>query len=328
MFIDSRILRSAILLALVVIVGVSGYVLIEGWSFVDAVYMTVITVTTVGYDEVRPLSTQGRVSSIFFMVGGVAVVLYILTITMQAVVEGQILTTLVRRRRMKARWSGLNQHFILCGYGRVGTEVARILLGEGVQVVAVDLNPEAIVRAEESGLLFVQGDGTRDEILQSAGIDSARGLVAALPNDSDNVYVTLTAKGLNPSLTIVARSTDPDSFEKLRMAGADQVVSPQAVGGRRLALSALRPRAVDFLDTVFDTSDSSIRLAEVEVPDGSPHAGSTVSQFHTATGAQVLAIVRQSGELAVSPEGGTVIEPGDSVMLVGRDSRLRELEVE
>ena len=225
MQVKGRIIKSAVALAVVTLTGTVGYTLVEGWTVFDSVYMTIVTITTVGYEEVNPLSTAGRVFSMLLMVGGVGVMLYILTATVQTVVEGEIVSAFVRRRRMKARWTGLNRHFIVCGFGRVGQEVVRALAREKVQLVVVDANPEAIALADEQGLLYVQGDATLNETLKTAGISNARGLVTALGQESDNVLVTLSAKALNHGVTVVARSASPEAAEKLQMAGADRVAT-------------------------------------------------------------------------------------------------------
>ncbi len=231
--------RSLLTLAILVAIGIAGYMLIEGWPLLDAAYMTFLTFTTVGFAEVRPLSQEGRVFTIFIMVGGVGVMLYILTSAVHMVVDQEALRNLVRRHAMRTRISRLNGHYIVCGFGRVGRAVALKLQDEGVPLVVIDVAEDAVAEAEESGMLTVHGDPEKDAVLQSAHIEGAAGLIAATGRDVDNVYISLSARGLNAGLHIVARASQPDAEHKLLRAGADQVVSPHTIGGEHMALSAI-----------------------------------------------------------------------------------------
>ena len=243
----SSLARSLITLAVLLAIGISGYMLIEGWSLLDAAYMTILTFTTVGFAEVRPLSQEGRIFTIFTMVAGVGVMLYILTSAVHMVVEQEALRSLVRRHTMRTRISRLSDHYIVCGFGRVGRAVALKLQDEGVQLVVIDIAEDAVAEAEGCSLLTVHGDPARDDVLRSAQIEDASGLIAATGNDVDNVYISLTARGLNPNLHIVARASQPDAENKLVRAGADQVVSPHTIGGEHMALTAIGgpPRSQD-----------------------------------------------------------------------------------
>ena len=234
----SRLTRGVFALAVVVAVGIVGYMVIEGWSLLDAAYMTIITLTTVGHEEVHPLSSTGRIFTILLMVAGVGVTLYVLTSVVNLAVAHEV-GILFRRRKLKTRISKLRGHFIVCGFGRVGRVVASTLQGESAPVIVVDKEAEAFTEAEDLGLLYLQGDATRDADLISAQIDKAVGLVAATGDDSENVYITLTARGLNPDLHIVARASRPEAEEKLRRAGANGVGSPYSIGGREMALTAM-----------------------------------------------------------------------------------------
>ncbi len=240
---ETQLARSLFALAVLAVVAIAGYMLIEGWSFLDAAYMTVVTFTTVGYEEVRPLSTAGRVFTMFLMVVGVGVMLYILTSAMHLIVSQELLRSLVRRRRMRKRMEKLSGHYIVCGFGRVGKAVALTLQEQSAALVVVDKDMDALAEAEEHGILCVHGDSTQDEHLLAAHVQEARGLVAATGDDSQNVYVALTARGLNPDLYLVARASRPEAGEKLRRAGADEVVLPHVIGGREMALSALSASA-------------------------------------------------------------------------------------
>ena len=240
----TQLARSLLTLAAVVMLGLAGYMLIEGWSLLDAAYMVVVTFTTVGYEEVHPLSPNGRLFTMLMMVAGVGVMLYILTSVVHMVVEQEVLRSLVRRHRMRTRMARLSGHFIVCGFGRVGRAVAFTLREESVPLIVIDKDEDALADAEEHGLLCVHGDPTRDADLQSAHVGEARGLVAATGDDAENVYISLTARGLNPDLHIVARASRPDAEDKLRRAGADQVISPYSIGGRHMALAAIERRTM------------------------------------------------------------------------------------
>ena len=218
----SRLTRGVFALAVVVTVGITGYMVIEGWSLLDSASMTILTLTTVGYEEVHLLSSTGRIFTIFLMVA-----------------VAHEVGSLFRRRKLKTRIATLKGHFIVCGFGRVGRVVASTLQGESAPVIVVDNEAEALAEAEDLGLLFLQGDATRDADLISAQIDKAIGLVAATGDDSENVYITLTARGLNPGLHVVARASRPEAEEKLRRAGANGVVSPYSIGGKEMALTAM-----------------------------------------------------------------------------------------
>ena len=314
---SSRATRGGTALLAVLAIGTTGYVVIEGWSVFDAAYMTVVTMTTVGYAEVKPLSQAGRAFNLFVMLGGVGLMLYILTVTVQAVVEDEVLKGLFRRRRMSAKIESLEQHYIVCGYGRVGREIAAVFRGEEASFVVVDTNEAAVEAAEADGILAICGNATHNETLRQAGVDRARGLIAASGSDSDNVVITLTASAMNSGLNIVARADDAETTEKLTMAGAGRVVTPYRIGGRRMALSAIRPMAVDFFDDIVNPSRAGPRISEIEVLQGSPIAGMTVAGFTSANDARVLALCRSDGTILFTPEGGTVIEPGDGAIVLG-----------
>ncbi len=320
----SRLTRGGIALLAVLTAGTTGYMVVEGWGFLDAVYMTVITMTTVGYSEVRPLSEAGRIFNLFVMVGGVGLMLYILSVTVQAVVEDEVLKGLFRRRRMRTKIEALEHHYILCGYGRVGREVAAVFRGEGAPFVVVDASEAAVAAAEDDGIPTIRGNATHNETLRQAGVERARGLIAASGSDSDNVVITLTASAINPGLNIVARADDAETSEKLTMAGAGRVVTPYRIGGRRMAFSAIRPMAVDFFEDIVNPSRAGPRISEVEVLEGSPLAGMTVAKFTEANDMRVLALCKSEGTILFTPESGTVMEPGDGAIVLDMGAGAQE----
>lgn len=237
-----RLARGLLTLVVLVVVGIVGYVVIEGWSVLDSAYMVVLTFTTVGYAEVNPLSSTGRLFNMALMVVGIGVMFYMLTGMVQVVVEQEVLRGIVRRHRMRSQLSRLTGHFIVCGFGRVGRAVAFTLQKESVPLLILDKDEEALTDAQDLGYLYFRGDSTRDADLLAAQVKDARGLVAATGDDAENVYISLTARGLNPDLLIVARASSPDAEDKLRRAGADRVVSPYDIGGRHMAQTAIEAR--------------------------------------------------------------------------------------
>jgi voltage-gated potassium channel len=321
-----RLLFLIAALLAVLTAGAVGYMVIEGWSFLDAIYMTVTTVTTVGFREIHELSDKGRIFTIGLIVFGVGVMLYGLTAMVQYFIEVQWMN-LFGGRRMKERISKLKDHIILCGYGEVGVEVARTLEKEGTPFVAVDTDQQAIARAMVNGHLYIQGDATRDETLSEARIQQARGLVASAGNDADNIFITLSAKGLRPGLFVVARADAREAESKLRRAGADRVIFPLALAGRRLAMLALRPLLVDFVDTTMHSRDRALILEDVKVGQGSPVAGLTLKEGRSCCGGAVfLAVKKRDGNLLTNPPQETLLELGDELIVVGTREQLRSLE--
>ena len=306
--------------------GTAGYMLIEGWSFLDALYMTVTTVTTVGFREIRPLDTGGRIFTIILVLFGVGAAFYILTALVQTVVEGELGLAL-GVRRMKARIDALRDHYILCGFGRVGKEIARELTARRVPFVIVESNAEALARARSGEYLVVDGDASVDATLEEAGVRRARCLLAASDSDSGNTYITLTAKAMNPDLFVVARVGRPANEDKLRRAGADRVISPYLIGGRRMALSALQPIMVDFMDTLIRGRRGEQIMVELEVTPDSALVGISLREaLNLSQGVTVLGLHRRSGgTVTVGPRLDEVLDVGDRLMLLGEEEDLERL---
>jgi voltage-gated potassium channel len=318
--------RLIIAMALVVASGTVGYALIERWSWFDALYMTVVTISTVGYQEVHPLDQAGRVFTIFVILGGTGTLLYAATTIAQYVVEGQ-LGTLMGRRRMRESIARLKDHTVLCGYGKVGQEVARVFRGEGVPFVVVESDINAFQKCSADGHLCVHGDATVDETLEEAGIKSAKSLVAALATDADNLYLTMTAKSLRPDLFIVARVYNEESEPKLRRAGASRTMSPYHVGGRRLAMMTLRPLVVDFIDTAMGSQGRRLVFEDIELRAGSVMVGQTTGTcLQACGGAQILAVKKKDGRLIANPPPDTKLEVGDEVVVAGTREQLKLID--
>ena len=312
-------------LCVIVATGVIGYVIIEGWSFIDALYMTIITITTVGYEEVHPLSAGGRIFSILLIIGGVGGALYVLSSIVQFIIEGQLGTTL-GRRRMERTIAKLKEHFILCGYGRVGQEIARIFTEERVPFVVIDKDQESITSVEKDGHLYVLADATDDEALKQAGIERARGLVVSVADDADNVYITLSARGLRPDLFIEARSSSSAAETKLKKAGATRIISPYSLGARRMAELALRPGIVDFIDTVVSRRGREFEMENITISHDSALVGLTAEEIRRRTKAAILAISKRSGKLVANPSAEETIQAGDILITLGTREQLAALE--
>ena len=311
--------------AFIVAIGTVGYQVIEGWPFLDSIYMTITTITTVGFREVHALSDNGRIFSIFLIVIGVGGALYILTMLVGYILEGQFGITM-GRRRMKTKIAKLKNHFILCGYGRVGQEIAHVFSEEGVPFVIITNNEQHVAQAERDGHLHILGDATNDEVLKEAGIERAYGLVSSVGSDTDNTFITLSARQMRADLFIEARSSGAKAEGKLRRAGADRVISPHTIGGRRMAMLALRPAVVDFIDTVAYGSGREMQLENVDVAAGSKLVGKTMDQARSQFGITILAMRKQSGKLLANPPEEEVIEDEDRLVVIGTKQRLKTIE--
>lgn len=322
---QQRLRRGIIILASIIAAGTIGYMLIEGWPFGDAIYMTMITISTVGYGEVHPLTHAGRIFSIFLIVGGVSGALFVFSAIIEYIVEGRLRAT-IGRRQMKAKIAKLKDHFILCGYGIVGKEIARTFSEEGIPFVIIDSRPENIAMAEEQGYLCLVGDATSDKLLIEAGIERAKGLVAAVGSDVDNTYITLSARGLRPDLFIEARAITEETETKLKRAGADRIVAPRIIGARRMAMLALRPTVVDFIDTVTYGRGRELEMENVAVGSDSPLVGQNVEAIRHRSKAAILAISKKGGKPVANPPGDRIIEAGDRLIVIGTKEQLTALE--
>ncbi len=313
------------MLLLLLVAGTVGFIVIEGWSLLDGLYMTVITLTTIGFAEVHPLSAGGRVFTIVLAIAGVGALFYAVLSLFQFLLEGE-LALLLGVRRMKGRIESLRDHHILCGFGRVGMEIARDFTARGVPFVIVDSNPEAIGRAQASGYLVVEGDATSDTVLREAGIERARGLLAASDSDAGNTFVVLAAKALRPDLYVVSRAGRPESQPRMLRAGADRAISPYAIAGRRMALSSLQPLVVEFIDTLARGRQEEQILAEIEISEESGLGGRTIQDvMQSCRAAVVLGVQRASGAIHVGPRGDTHLDVGDRLIVLGEEAELEAI---
>ena len=323
-----RVQGAILALVLIATVGVVGYMVFEGWSFLDALYMTVITLTTVGYKEVRELDTSGQLWTMALLITGVGTLFYTAVSFVELVVEGTI-RGYFARRRMDARINQLSGHYILCGYGRVGRQVAQEFSDDGVPFVVVDQDPKKVEECLDKGYPARLGEASEDTTLEEAGIRRAYGLVATVNSDADNVFVVLSARKINPSLHIVARASSDESAAKLEIAGADRTLSPYAAGGRRIASLATHPHIVDFLDIVTHGEEGiEFRLEEFRVPNDSTVAEHTIGELRIGerTGAIVLAFRTRDGMFDTTPSANDRIRAGDTLIVLGSREQITRLE--
>ena len=323
--IQARHVRIWLLVVLAtIVIGTVGYLVLFRWSFIDAAYMTVITLTTVGFREVRELvSWPERLWTMSLAVAGVAMIYGSIGIVAEAVLA-EASSGRREARRMAEAVADLRGHYILCGYGRVGSTVARELVHAGQKIVVIDIEPDSLEHARRDGHLVVQGDATADDTLKLAGLDRARGLVATIDSDANNVYVTLSARALNPRLFIVGRANAQGSDAKLLQAGANRVVSPYTMAGRQIAELAIRPRVADFIDAALSHGELRFSMEELEVAGGGPLDGRLVADLQ-GEGIFTLAIVHGERDYEANPPGDRRLVAGESLVVSGSTERLAEL---
>ena len=320
--------RFIIAVGLVVLVasfGTAGYMTIEGWNLIDSLYMTVITLASVGFKEIHDLSLIGRIFTIFLIVGGVGSVAYALSAGAKIILEGE-LQEVYGRRRLEKKIRELKDHYIVCGYGRMGKIICRELREKNIRFVIVEKQPD--LHQEEEGLLIFPGDATKDEVLKELGIDKAKGLISVLPTDAENLFVVLSARGLNPGLIIVARAGEEGSEQKLIRAGADKVVSPYHIGGLRIAHTVLKPAVVDFIEFATKSGNIDLQMEEVSIGENSKLVGKTLDEsgIGRELGIIIVAIKKPSGEMMFNPTFRSAIKEGDMLIALGEISKLKVLE--
>ena len=305
--------------------GTIGYMVIEGWSFSDALFMAATTITTVGFGEVHPLSERGRVFTILLLLVGLATIWYVLSVFVGVVLEGEI-GLRWEKRRMEHQVQQVSDHHIIAGFGRVGRQTALALRDLKHQVVVIDEVPDAIHDAIAAGLLVVEGNATEDATLSQAGVDRAAGLIAALGNDADNVYVTLSARALNATLPIVARANQESAIPKLTRAGATRAVSLYDTAGRQMARLALRSRTVDFIENLFKGESGALVVEDVQVEPDSPLVGMTIQEVRERVPLVVFIAVLRDGQTLSPPAPDFSLATGDEIAAVGSEANLRRLE--
>ena len=322
-----KIFVVAVLTSFVFIYGIAGYMLIEGWGFLDALYMTLITISTVGYGETNPVGSLGRIFTITLIFFGVGTFLFLAGSVMQVMVEGR-LRRILGRVRVDKKLSKLSGHYIVCGYGRIGRALCKTLKHDQVDVVAIERNADRIPAMREDQVLHVLGVATDESNLLRAGIERAKGLVTVVGDDTDNVFLVLTAKQLNPKLTVVSRANRRETIKTLYAAGADQVVSPFEIGGRRIANAILRPTVMSFLDQAGTDVETDIHIEEVVVEGSSSLQGKSLleASLPDRLNLLVIAIEKPDGNMLFNPSAETTLIEGDTIVVIGQGEHLQELK--
>jgi len=307
--------------------GTLWYWLVEKWSLLDSAYMTMITLSTVGFGEVNPLDERSRLFTMGLILTGIIVIGYMVNRFTEAFLQGYFQQG-IRLRQKRNVIDKLSGHYILCGFGRMGSYVAKEFSAEAIPFIILDSEQEEVERASQMGYLAIQGDATLDEYLLLAKIETAICVVAALSSDADNLYTVISAKALNPTIRAIARASTEEAVKKLERAGADAVVSPYITGGKRLASAALRPQVMDFVDGILSGGEKSIYLEEFLLDENTcPCLGQTLIEagLRAKSGALVVAIRRSNGILIAGPTGGSILEAGDSLICMGTAEQLRVL---
>jgi len=320
--------KPLILILLVIFIGVTGFHIIEDWPLFDSLYMTVITIFTVGFNEVRDLSPLGRVFTIFIILGGVGTVLFAFTKAAEIVFEGGM-RKFWRRRKMEKGLKNLNNHYIICGYGRMGKIVSERLYEENLPFVIIENNPTKIEDLHsERKYLFIPGDTTQEEILLQAGIKKAKALAALLPSDADNLYLVLTVRLICPSLFVLSKAVDEEAEKKILQIGANKVVSPYKLSGLKIAQGLIRPTVVDFLDLIIRRKELSLYMEEYTVKKESPLIDKTISELNIRQRANVIVVaVKKPGkDIIFNPLSNFTIETGDTLLVLGDKEGIKQFE--
>ena len=320
-----RLRYALVAIVVAVALGTLGFHLLEGWTLPDSLYVTLQTLTTVGYGDVTPQTVAGRAFASLYMFVGVGVVLYVLTSSVQTIVQSEMIAAFGERRRQR-EMSKLQDHFIICGAGRVGSRIIDQMQTARVPFVVIETNEPKVTELLESGVQVLVKDATLEESLREAGVERARGLAACLPDDAENVYVVLTARGLNPNLHIVARAVEEQAEEKLIRAGANRVVAPTIIGSHRMAQALMKPAVADFMDSIA-AENLDLGFEQLEVMTGSVYAGRKLrfTNIRSELDVVIVAMRRKSGDMIFNPSGDAIIEAGDILIAIGKAESLAEL---
>lgn len=318
-------LRNAILVLIFIIIsGTSGFMIIEGWNIPDSLYMTIITITTTGFEEVHPLSTKGEIFTLVLLLFSFGTVIYIGTAGVQIFIE----TKFFRRKKMQKRIEQLTDHYIVCGYGRMGSHICNELQDSNVDFVVIENNADNFAKLDELGYLYDSGDASSDATLHRTGVDRAKGLVAVLSSDAENVFATLSAKSLNPKIFVVARAIEYNTESKLIKAGADRVVKPYELGGHRMAEIVLRPGVLDFIDVVAGKKTVDLMMEEITVKDGSSMDKKTLAELPLRSELNIIVVAIQNedkGIFVYNPQSDTIVDVGNKLIAIGERSSLDKL---
>ena len=322
----NKILKAFLILLIIITAGTSGYVIIEGWSALESFYMTVITISTVGFREVRELSSQGKIFTVFLIFFGMGVIAYILKNSAQLMIEAQI-KYIIGRSRLEKRLKSLKDHYIICGFGRIGKVIVEELVYNKVPIAVIEGQKEVVEPLQDLEIPFVLDDATNESALLKAGLERAKGLVAVVKSDADNLFIVMSARSLNPKLFILARAGDENTERKLLRAGADKVVSPYLIGGKKMAHTILRPAVADFIEFTTHERKMGLELEELKVGPASKIKGVTLidSGIRKDMDVIIVAIKKIDGNMQFNPSPNTVIEEGDILIALGKRDDLNRL---
>ena len=323
-----RTLRRSLLAVLIVaVISVVGYMYLEGWNFLDSLYMTIILISTIGLGEAARLDASGKGFTIFVVVFGLGTVGYALKNATKFLLEGE-LRDIYGRKKLEQRLTQLKDHYIICGYGRMGRLIAREMARKPAPFVVIERDPSTIPLADKDKYLFIQSDADKDEVLLEAGIKRAKGLISVVSTDADNLYIVLTARGLNPDLQIVARAGEEGSEQKLIRAGASRVISPYLIGADRIAQAVLRPAVVDFIEFATQSENIELKMEEVTIKEGTRLAGLALNEcgIRQELGIIIVAIKRSDGKMEFNPSPTAILHGGDCLIALGQPDQLKVLE--
>jgi voltage-gated potassium channel len=322
----SKLYIPILLLAGIIALGTSGYMIIEHIPMFDSFYMTLITISSVGFSEIVPLSQAGRILTVGIIISGISLLTYTLGQVAQIFVEGEI-RKIFGRRKLEKQISMLNNHFIICGYGRIGEVICRELADEKIPFIVIEENEEKIQYLEKDGFLYLNKDATTEETLLQAGLERARGLVTAVSTDADNVFITLTAKSLRPDIFILSRAADLKNERKLLRAGASRVVCPYYMGGSRMAQILKKPTVVDFLETAMMSGELGLKMEEAVIQSSSHLVGKTLveSRLRMDFGVIIVAIKKSSNEMVFNPGPTAILEAGDVIVVIGKQEEMNKM---
>jgi len=321
-----NLVRGLVLLAGVLLLGTIGYMIIEGWPFLDSIYMTVITITTVGFREVREVTGTGRIFTLFLIFVGMGTIAYTLGMVAQIMVEFQI-RSLLGRRKLGLKIKTIKNHYIICGYGRIGKIISRELKANDIPLLVIDSNLESKEALDSDEIPYIIGDATSEGLLNEAGIDRAKGLVSVVSSDSDNLFITMTVRGLNPDLFILARADEESTEKKLLRAGANRVVLPYRIGGMEMAHAIIRPAVTDFLELTVHDKNIELEMGELLVKEKSKLNGVALvdSGIRQEMDVMIIAIRKKDGEMSFNPSSQSLVETGDTLIALGRGHDLEKL---
>jgi voltage-gated potassium channel len=321
-----KVMRGLVMLIGVLVLGTVGYMVIEKWEFLDAIYMTVITITTVGFKEVKDVSEAGRVFTLIIIFTGMGIMAYTLGMVAQVMVDFQI-RSIFGRRKLGSEIKSLKNHYIICGYGRIGRIIAQELKENGIPLLVIDNNPESKQALDSHEIPYIIDDATGEDILIEAGVERAKGLVAVVLSDADNLFITMTARGLNPGLFILARTDEDHAQRKLLRAGANRVVMPYRIGGQKMAHTIIRPAVTEFLEFTVDDQGIELKMEELLVGEKSRLDGVTLadSGVRQEMNVIIVAIRKKDGEMKFNPSSESRIEMGDTLIALGNSNDLRRL---